>query len=405
MQIHRLLRNPKVTVAKLAEQAGQRTGELAQGLDVVVIQDTSEIKVNITEAGDAGFGPIGKGGATRGVLAHAGLCVDKSGAILGLVDAKVWTRTGGKRVSDRGGRSFADKESHRWLETCKTAKARLSGARSITIVSDAESDIYELFAGKPEGVELVVRSARARRLAGGEMLSQKLEHMACCGIIERTIPAAPGRKERRAKLELRHDQVIVKRPGQLKADTAAEITLSAVAAREVDAPDGILPVNWLIMTTYGIDSLQKAAETVDLYRGRFLIEQLFRTLKTAGFNIEELELSDPQAFINFTGFALLASALILQLVKARDGHSGQRLSHSFEADDRTVLMALSRKLEGKTEKQKNPHPPDDLAFAAWVMARLGGWNCYYGKPGPETMRYGLERYRAIKLGTEIAKDV
>ena len=29
-------------------------------------------------------------------------------------------------------------------------------------------------------------------------------------------------------------------------------------------------------------------------------------------------------------------------------------------------------LEGATERQKNPHPPDSLAFAAWVGARLGG---------------------------------
>ena len=45
MQIHRLLRNRKVTVDKLAGQAGLRTGQLAQGLDVIVIQDTCEISV------------------------------------------------------------------------------------------------------------------------------------------------------------------------------------------------------------------------------------------------------------------------------------------------------------------------------------------------------------------------
>ncbi|MFN0194545.1 MAG: hypothetical protein ACKVP5_21650 [Aestuariivirga sp.] len=56
-------------------------------------------------------------------------------------------------------------------------------------------------------------------------------------------------------------------------------------------------------------------------------------------------------------------------------------------------------------KQKNPHPADDLAFASWVIARLGGWTGYYGKPGPAVMRHGLERFHAIKQGAEIAKDV
>ena len=69
----------------------------------------------------------------------------------------------------------------------------------------------------------------------------------------------------------------------------------------------------------------------------------------------------------FTGFALLAATSIMQLVKARDGKTGQLLAHAFEADaseadaseadDRPVLLALSRKLEGKTEKQKNPPSP------------------------------------------------
>jgi hypothetical protein len=405
VQLHRLLRNKKVTVAELSRQAGLRTGQLAQGLDVIVIQDTSEISMGVPHAGRAGFGPIGRGGATRGVLAHAGLCVDTSGAVLGLVDAQVWTRTGGKRVADSRKRPLAEKESQRWLLTCMHAVERLSGARSITMVSDAESDVYELFAGKPQGVELVVRSARARRLANGDVLAQRLDQMGVCGTIMRTIPAIPGRRERRATLELRHAKVTLKRPDQLGKTVTPEIDVHAVDVREINPPQGVSPVHWLIITTHAVDDAEKAVRIIDIYRGRFLIEQLFRTLKTAGFNIESMELATPHAFVNFTGFALIASAIIMQLVKARDGQSGQRLLHAFEVDDKPVLIALSRKLEGKTEKQKNPHPPDDLAFASWVMARLGGWNCYYGMPGPETMRNGLERYHAIKLGTQVAKDV
>lgn len=405
VQIHRLLRNSKVRVEELALQAGLRTGQLAQGRDVIVIQDTSEIMVSVAKAGKAGFGPVGRGGATRGVLAHAGLCVDTSGAVLGLVDAKVWTRSGGKRVGHRNARPLEEKESQRWLSTCAHAAERLSGARSITMVSDAESDIYELFAGKPQAVELVVRSARARRLADGGVMAQRLDATAVCGRIERSIPAAPGRKERRATLALRHAVVSLKRPWALDKSVTAEIAVCAVDVREINAPSGVTPVHWLIITTHAVDGLEQAIRILDIYRGRFLIEQLFRTLKTAGFHIESMELATPHAFINFTGFALLASATIMQLVKARDGKSRQLLKHAFEADDRPLLIALSRKLEGKTEKQTNPHPPDDLAFASWVMARLGGWNCYYGMPGPETMRNGLERYQAIKFGTKVAKDV
>jgi hypothetical protein len=60
---------------------------------------------------------------------------------------------------------------------------------------------------------------------------------------------------------------------------------------------------------------------------------------------------------------------------------------------------LSDELEGATSRQKNPYSKGSLAFAAWVIARLGGWNAYYGKPGPKVMRLGLDDFRRIKYGT------
>ena len=46
-----------------------------------------------------------------------------------------------------------------------------------------------------------------------------------------------------------------------------------------------------------------------------------------------------------------------------------------------------------------------LAFASWVIARLGGWTGYYGKPGPAVIRHGLDRFYSIKLGAQVARDV
>ncbi|MCY4318850.1 MAG: hypothetical protein OXE76_06605 [Alphaproteobacteria bacterium] len=65
---------------------------------------------------------------------------------------------------------------------------------------------------------------------------------------------------------------------------------------------------------------------------------------------------------------------------------------------RTALEAAT--LEGRTERQKNPHPPGSLAFAAWVCARLGGWTGYYSKP--VVMLKGLYEFRNIQLGYNLA---
>jgi hypothetical protein len=64
--------------------------------------------------------------------------------------------------------------------------------------------------------------------------------------------------------------------------------------------------------------------------------------------------------------------------------------------------AIGRTLEGKTERQKNRHPLHSLAWLAWIIARLGGWNCYYKPPGPKTMRAGWAPFATMAAGFAMA---
>ena len=70
-----------------------------------------------------------------------------------------------------------------------------------------------------------------------------------------------------------------------------------------------------------------------------------------------------------------------------------------------MLSALAHKLEGKTQKQKNPFRPESLAWASWVIARLGGWTGYASErpPGPITMHNGLTQFAAIAQGFALAR--
>ena len=81
-------------------------------------------------------------------------------------------------------------------------------------------------------------------------------------------------------------------------------------------------------------------------------------------------------------------------------------SRVFAPAEISVLEALVRKFEGKTAKQKNPHPKGSLACAAWCIARLGGWNGYAKErpPGPVTFARGLRRFHAIAEGFAIAAN-
>lgn len=340
-------------------------------------------------------------------MLHPMLAIEAgTGALLGLVSMQVWNRDA-EELAPRRQRATINKESQRWIDATKQAGAVLEGAASITMVSDRESDFYELFAERPHNVDLIVRACQNRRIKAAQeepgLLFAFIDAQPEQSRFEVTIPAAPGRRARDAELAVRYAPVTVRRPLN-GADPALPETvgLRLVDVREVSKPkDGSEPVHWRLLTTHSVATLAQARRVVDLYRSRWVIEEFFRTLKTAGFDIEAADIGDPPAMINLAAAATIAAVTIKQLVQARDGNTDQRLSDAFDPDDRPILEAVSAKLEGKTERQRNPHPKGSLAFAAWVIARLGGWTGYYGKPGPKVMRIGLAEFHAIKYGATL----
>ena len=132
---------------------------------------------------------------------------------------------------------------------------------------------------------------------------------------------------------------------------------------------------------------------------------MFRTLKTEGFDIEDIRIEEAAPRNRLVAAALIAAVCIQQLVHARDGGPGplRPLTDAFEPDDIPLLEACCAQLEGKTERQNNPHPKGSLAYAAWVCARLGGWTGYYGKPGPLVMLEGWLEFQARKRGADLLK--
>lgn len=391
----------------MASHAAERTAARAAGRDVVVIQDTSELALGGRRAKANGYGPVGKGGALRGLLLHAVLAVDAgTGGVLGLVDAKVWNRKGGK-AKPRRARKTPQKESQRWLDGTMRAGEVLAAANSITVVSDRESDIYEHFARRPSNVHLIVRACQNRKIETDtadqmQLVFSHVDSLPEQGRLTVKIPAAPGRKARVSELAVRFTRVALCKPQHGAArDLPATVTLTMVDVRETSKPKGGEPIHWRLLTTHDVTSLGEARRIIDLYRMRWTIEEYFHTLKTAGFDIEAADIGDPQAMIKFVAAATVAAVTVMVLVRARDGTTGQSLAEAFEPADRPILEAASTQLDGKTAKQKNPHPKGSLAFAAWVIGRLGGWTGYYGKPGPQVMRRGLEDFRAIKYGATL----
>jgi hypothetical protein len=405
MAIHRFLASPYVSVEAIVDELAARTAEQCAGRHILVVQDTTEITFAGRDKKRRGFGPAANGKA--GFFIHPVVAVDvESEAMVGLVDCTIWTRSEGD-LAPRRSRAVADKESARWLAGCQSAVGVLAQAARLTMVADRESDMYPLFARRPANLDLIVRAAQDRNLAGGGKLFAALDTAPCLATTQvKVSPRGPGDRGRTASVELRASKVRIARPDNgLVEGLPKSIELTLVEAREVGAPPEVKePLHWRLLTSHEVTSAAQAATVVQLYRLRWRIEELFRALKSDGLALDDSQITTPERLFNLSAMATGAAIRTIQLVDARDG-SARPSTDVVDASFALALQRLSRKLEGKTQRQMNPHPPTSLAFVAWIVARLGGWNCYYKPPGPKTMRAGWNQLAATLSGYLLATEL
>ena len=400
MGLWRFLANVRVTVGKLIEGWSDQTRVAAAGRHALAIQDTSEIKFATSEGSRRGLGRIKKGNA-YGVLLHAMIGVDAdSGALLGLVGGKVWTRKGDVNVS-HAKRELSEKESGRWIDTAEKAKEALAEARMITVVDDREGDFYAHWSRTPnDKVHLLTRLMNDHALVKGGTVRKAMASLPVVATAVLELRERPDRRPRKAHLSLRFTSLVLKRPKDtVEKNLPASVTVNLVEVIELHPPKDAEPVHWVLLTTHKIKTAADAWQIVDWYKLRWTVEQLFRTMKLQGLKIEDSQLATADRLLKMVAIAAKAAAIVIQLVQARDGRDHQPASLAFTQDEIDAIDALNTRIQGKIARQKNPHPKNTLAWAAWVIAKLGGWHEYEAKPpGPITFHNGLTYFRAFAAG-------
>ena len=420
MAYYRLLDNERVSLDELKSGLTRRCGELSGAGHKLVIQDTSQFNFQHHSGrikASSGLGVIGDN-ESLGFFFHPSLVIDaKSGWAVGLSDIQTWTRPADRLDKHKRGYkklAIEEKESYRWISSVKRSREVLSGADRLTVIADRESDIFELFAQLPDArTDLLIRCCHNRKiLEGGGKLYEYLASRLCAGNYEIEVKKdfRKNRKERIAHMQVRYCQVTLQRPDKLSGlETPAEITIYAIEAKETawSVPEGEEPIHWRLLTTHQIESFSEAMECIRWYSLRWQLEQLFRLLKSKGFDLEESELQRGSSLIKLSVLALAAALDVMRLMLARDGQHEQPIGHVFNTEEQACLTELAPTLEGRTQKQKNPHRKHTLAWASWIIARLGGWKGYQSQkpPGPITFYRGLKQFQTLSQGWKLAKKV
>lgn len=398
----RFLRNTGVTVKEILLHAAERLKEPAQGLHILAIQDTTEINYQKHAQKTTGLGTVGNG-TDKGFFVHPVIAVDaQSGSLLGLCGAQIWQRSQGKAPRYYQ-LPIEQKESYRWLMGDWIARKGLYKTASlVTVVSDREGDIYEQWARRKN--HLLVRVCQERKVVHEEAkrLSEFCEKLPVQGQYRLKLRARPPlRSAREATVEVGFGSVEIQRPAKCPDKRLPEsLSLQVVEVREINAPPGEERIHWRLMTSHEVPDMKRALEVVGWYCQRWHIEQVFRTMKSQGLNVESSQVESADCLEKLVTIALIAAIQTMQLVNGRDGKLVRPGTDVFSEEEVAFQEVLQPRLEGKTQAQKNPFPPKTLAWSAWIIARLGGWKGYKSErpPGPITMGRGLQEFYTLFRG-------
>jgi Domain of unknown function (DUF4338)/Transposase Tn5 dimerisation domain/Transposase DNA-binding len=358
---------------------------------VLAVQDTTSLNYSAHPATE-NLGPIGsKKEGVMGLLVHSTMAFNAEGTPLGLLQVQHWVRDPAAfgQKHRRKQRPLEEKESVKWLKSFRgvaEVQRRTPGTRLVS-VGDRESDVYELFQealADPKGPGLLIRAEQDRLLNEGQgHLCAHLTQQPCAGVQEIQVPRHGAQAARRGRLEVRFAQVTLRPPKGRKS--LGPLTLWAVLAQEEEAPSGIKPLRWLLLTTCVVESFEAACEKLRWYTLRWGIEVYHRTLKS-GCQIEQRQLGSADRIEACLAIDLVVAWRIFHLAKLGREIPEVPCTVFFEEAEWKALVAYV------THNPTPPERPPSLREAMRMVASLGGFlgRKSDGEPGTKTLWLGLQ---------------
>lgn len=408
--------NRKVTFKDVLQphvEATQR--RIAEQKVTLFVQDTTELDVTRPEQQVVGAGPMDSI-SRRGAYLHLMEAFTPDGTPLGAVWADAWMRDDeyfSKPQKEKRKRRKAlpieEKESFRWLEGLRSAREvaeKLPQVQCICI-GDSESDIYHLFAEPrgPSEVHWLIRACQERLVEGPDGTEKSIrDHvMTSPSLFTKEITVRGRRAKtacetrtrricrttRKAMVEVRAASVTLLPPAHPDRPLLP-VLVNVVVVREVNPPAGEDPIEWILLTTLPIDTLEDVRNIIQYYCVRWMIEVFFRTLKS-GCRVEERRFEQMDRLLPCVAVYLIVAWRTLMVCRLGRSCPEMDCEAVFEPSEwKSVWMAIHRKAP--------PCRPPTLAAMLRLIGQLGGYvNCPNRPdlPGPQTIWLGLQRMRDL----------
>ena len=375
MAAYRFFDNDSVDWQAIMAPHWQQTQQRMAALPVVLcLQDTTELDFN--GQGAFGLGPLSYE-AQRGMYLHPTYAVTPAREPLGIIDAWMWAREKKDKTGARGG----PKESLRWIEGYEriAEMAVQLPATRLVYVADREADLVPLMLRAQElgaPADWLVRAKHNRCLPDGDRLWEHTGAGAPIGELTFAMAARHGVKARTVR------QQLWARTVTLPAGKGKSVLATCVIAREIDAPDGVKPIEWRLLTNREAATPEAVVELIDWYRARWEIEMLFDVLKNA-CRVEALQLGS---------ITQLERALALFMVVAWRIARLMRLGRTCPDLDAELFFDPDEIQAAYLLRKKTPPDKPRLNDVLRQVACIGGFLARKsdGEPGVKTIWLGLK---------------
>jgi hypothetical protein len=380
---------PEIHLGSLLAPHQQQTARRMAAEKVVLLaQDTTALSYNTLHQ-TQGLGFIGKD-FTRGLFLHSLQAFRLDGIPLATAWAELWARPEQSDTALRNEQSVADKESGRWVRALQAAseRARQMPQTQIIVCGDRESDFYELYdqlQAVPNNVHLLVRGQHDRCLTDGTQLWEALGATPLGGVMKVNVPRSKRSPARVAVLELRWLQVEVKPPAVALKKSWPTLKLYSVFAKEVGAPSAVEPIEWLLLSSWPLQTLKMARRLVRWYALRWGIECWHKVLKVV-CGVERRQMKSAQALERVLALDMIVASRVLLLNRLGKEHPDLPADLFYSPDELAVLEVK------KKETAKYPSTQNLTVLQANILVAMlaGFWgrDCD-GHPGAQVLGEGL----------------
>lgn len=415
----RLAECPQVTHERVLEphRLGTRKAMGAHEGVVLIVHDATELDYSGIDALEEQLGQIGQGRG-HGYICHnslaIGLLPGGGRRVLGLIGQSLHKRRKvPKGETPRQKKEHPDRESLLWPQGCSQIGPPPKGALWVDIC-DRGADTFEFLSYELEaGRHFVVRCAKDRNLAGEDhvgidrvyrKLHSYVADLPSLGQKVVQAGAAAGKKARLATVQIAAGRVSIKPPHFARGEyEPLPLELWAIHVREIDAPAGATPLEWILLCDLPAGNFAQACQKVDWYEHRPVIEDYHKGQKS-GLGIQLPRFAEASSLeVVIAMISVVAAVLLGVRDAARQADAPFAAATTLAPPTHVKVLAayLARQAARRGPRAK-PAPTADMSVLQFIteVAKLGGFQARKsdGPPGWQTLWRGWEKLQLMVEG-------